>query len=96
MTDFVDTYECMLSGVGVGHMSHPSELSQFIRKDAADGKHYCTICHVFCHSVITCVRNHVEAKHFPDTFTYTCPICHSTFKTKTSLNNHKAAKHHKM
>jgi len=39
------------------------------------------------------VRNHVESLHFPNTFTYTCELCHKEMKTKKALNNHKYTKH---
>ena len=39
------------------------------------------------------VRNHVESRHFPDAFTYTCELCSRVMKTKKALNNHKYTKH---
>ena len=70
--------------------SDPSQFNQFIQKDTQDGKHYCTICNKFCHKVITVVRNHVEAVHFPSSFSYVCNICSESFTNKKSLYNHNA------
>ncbi|XP_023339280.1 protein tramtrack, beta isoform isoform X7 [Eurytemora carolleeae] len=70
----------------------PNDLYRFIEKK--DGGNICTICYDFNHLTATCVRNHVESKHFPGRFTYTCPVCSQSFDTKTKLNNHK--KKHKM
>ena len=74
-------------------ITDPNELTKFLIRDEVDGKFYCSICNLFSHVKRSCVRNHVEAKHFPNTFTYDCPICAMTFNNKTSLNNHKANKH---
>ena len=86
-SSFVSHAICILQ------VSDPSELVQFVRKDPQDGKYFCTLCNVFSHINLTCVRNHVEAKHFPGSFTYNCPFCSLTFNNRTSLNNHKAKKH---
>jgi len=74
-------------------ISDPSELVQFISKNPEDGKYYCSICHVFSHVASTCTKNHVEAVHFPSSFSYQCPLCSLTFNSKIKLNNHKATKH---
>jgi len=74
-------------------MSDPSELMQYVSRNSNDGKYFCNLCNAFSHKIVTCVRNHVEAKHFPSSFIYTCPFCPQTFNNKTSLNNHKSTKH---
>ena len=79
-------------------VSDPSELWQFVTKDKQDGKFHCTICNVFSHPSSGCTRNHVEAKHFPKSFSYECSVCSQTFHSKNSLNTHtynthKATKH---
>ena len=74
----------------------PSDLLQFVRKDPYDQKFHCTLCDRFSHSVITCTRNHVESKHYPDTFTYQCDLCDQIFNSKMQLNNHKQTKHKKI
>jgi len=74
----------------------PSDLLQFVRKDPYDQKFHCTLCDRFSHSVITCTRNHVESKHYPDSFTYQCDLCEQIFNSKMQLNNHKQTKHKKI
>jgi len=76
-----------------GEMSDPSELNQFIRRDLEDGKYHCNICNNFSHKTSSCARNHVEAKHFPNSFVHSCDICLEIFKNSIALNNHRARKH---
>jgi len=71
----------------------PSDLLQFVRRDPADQKFHCTLCGNFSHKVITCARNHVESKHYPNVFSYSCDQCEETFSTKTNLNAHRTRKH---
>ena len=73
----------------------PSDLLQFVRKDPGDQKHHCTICENFSHATKSCARNHVESKHYPNLFTYSCDICAEIFSTKTNLNAHRTRKHKK-
>ena len=80
-----------------GHtFQDPSELLQFVRKDPSDQKFHCTLCGRFSHSVITCTRNHVESKHYPDSFIYPCDLCDQTFNSRMQFNNHKQTKHRKI
>ena len=74
-------------------VSDPSDLMQYVTRDLQDKKFYCTICNVFSHLKAACTRNHVEAKHFPNVFSYECPVCSQSFHSKISLNGHKASKH---
>ena len=74
-------------------LSDPEDLKKYLIKDHDDGKYYCTICNAFSDVKITNAKNHVESKHFPGLFLYTCDVCNETFLTKTNLNNHKARKH---
>jgi len=77
-------------------LQDPSELLQFVRKDSTDQKYHCTLCRNFSHKVISCTRNHVESKHYPNVFTYSCDQCEETFSTKTNLNTHRTRKHKQM
>ena len=70
--------------------SDPSQFNQFIDKDTQQGKYFCTICNKLSSKVITVVRNHVEAVHFPSSFSYSCNICSESFTNKKSLYNHNA------
>ena len=73
--------------------TEPSQFLHFIRKDDFDSKHYCTICETFSHRGTTQVRNHIEAKHFPDSFVYKCNMCPEIFKNAIGLGNHKSRRH---
>ena len=75
---------CFVAGHSI---SDPEDFVQFLEKHV-DGKYYCNICN-YSHKVITTVKNHVEAKHFDNSFTYNCPYCDSTFSNRVSLNNHR-------
>ena len=74
-------------------ITDPSQLNDFIRRGDSDGRYYCTICESFSHVNRISARNHIEAKHFPDSFVYNCELCPEQFKNAIGLNNHKARKH---
>lgn len=73
----------------------PFELMKFVKKIQNDKKFYCTICYKFSHKYKNCTRNHVESKHFPKTFIYTCDNCKMSFFSKNSLSMHRSRKHKK-
>jgi len=74
-------------------LQDPSELLQFVAKDPEDQKYHCTLCRGFSHKVISCTRNHVESKHYPNIFTYSCDQCQDVFPTSTKLSTHRTRKH---
>ena len=49
----------------------------------------CNICRVYRNKTITNVRMHIESKHFPGTFEYSCSMCCRQFNTKLALDRHK-------
>lgn len=49
----------------------------------------CGICHSFTHRSKYTVQNHIESKHFPNSFLYNCPNCQKTVTTREALGNHK-------
>lgn len=57
-----------------------------------DGTFACALCS-FNMTRRLHVRNHVESKHFPNTFTYPCPICDKEFGTNKAFSNHKNLEH---
>ena len=77
-----------------GGLTCPEDLKQYILRDHT-GYYYCGYCHNFSNRSSTNVRNHCEAKHFPNTFTYSCKLCDMQFGTNTSLYNHMARSHKK-
>jgi len=74
----------------------PSELLQFVEHDKSDisrRRYVCTICNIFYHQNKSNVRNHVECKHFPDSFVYNCEFCGSSLPSKAALQKHKHKVH---
>jgi len=73
----------------------PSDLLQYTNKDPSTGKHVCTLCSNFSHSSQANVRNHIESKHFPGTFVYTCQLCGKQSPSHQGLLKHKSKWHKK-
>ena len=69
----------------------PDDLFKFVERDEVGP--FCGICRIFRHKSNSNVRNHVESKHFPFRFVYTCEICGKQVKTKASLSTHKSEQH---
>ena len=74
-------------------ITDPEDFKKYLIKSSQDGKYHCSICNEFSHIGRSQARDHVESKHFPGRFIYTCDICNETFTTKTNVNNHKTRKH---
>ena len=66
----------------------PKDLNAFIIWEESRGKFKCAICgklfsrkeHLWCH---------LESIHFPNSFLYSCDMCHKSFNTKNKLYKHK-------
>jgi len=84
-----------IEGVKGYDFQDPSELLQFVKRDPGDQRYYCTICGKFSQATAQNTRNHVETKHFPNTFSYPCDQCDSVFSSKCSFSMHKSRKHKK-
>ena len=52
-----------------------------------DKDYVCNLCD-FKHKSKSNVRNHVECKHFPNTYTYNCQLCDQTCNSLKALQNH--------
>ena len=70
-----------------GTFSSPEEFIKFVVRNDG-GVPTCGICLQFSNQAIVNVRNHIESKHYPNTFTYSCPKCHSLKNTKKALEIH--------
>jgi len=77
----------------VGEVTSPDDLYQFCLKSPGQSKWRCGICSEYTNNGRNHVRNHVESKHFPNTFQYQCPQCDKTCNTKKGLDVHKSEKH---
>ena len=70
-----------------GDFTRPEDLDQYIIK-AGVGRYSCQLCG-YSQSQAGFIRNHVESKHFPNTFTYSCNLCSKTFGTNNAFLWHK-------
>jgi len=80
---------------GNKEVSTPDDLLQYVLKDPELSKHYCGICLAFKNNSKSHVRDHVEQRHFPNTFDYTCDICGKLCSSKIALRDHKNYNHKK-
>ena len=60
---------------------------------AEDGSFYCGICMMKVKSSKSKLRKHVQAKHFPNTFSYQCTKCLLVLGSMIAWDNHKRRKH---
>ena len=74
-------------------LTDPDDLYQYVKRHEGAGKFYCDICNIVSHVKRSNVRNHVETKHFPTAFLYSCDFCEATFSSKTAMQTHKRGKH---
>ena len=47
-------------------------LKSHVKRDEISNQYFCGICRQFSNKGGANVRNHIEAVHFPNTFTYSC------------------------
>ena len=71
----------------------PEELLKYIDRDEVGSCYFCTLCNGFSHKSRANVRNHVESKHFPKHFVYTCQTCGHNCPSHQSLLKHKSVFH---
>jgi len=79
-------------GNKAGPIDSPEDLYRFLSK-LDTGGFSCTLCMKYS----ACRRdgkNHLEAIHFPDRFSYNCPFCGKEHNSKNTLNVH-ISRHHK-
>ena len=74
-------------------ISSYEDFDKFIAKGHFETGYYCTICQQFRKRAFAEVRNHVESKHFPNSFSYQCNLCDLTLGTNTALTRHKQRVH---
>ena len=73
----------------------PEDLYQYVvaSEDGLSKGFKCGICYGLWHKSRSTVRNHVEAIHFPATFSYSCDQCGTTVRSKNALNIHVTKNH---
>ena len=78
----------IISGTGDLSMSDPDDFEQFVQRNGNSGHYYCQLCN-YSQAQFSVVKNHVESKHFPNTFSYQCPFCDKHFGTNKAFIIHK-------
>jgi len=73
--------------------SSPEDLLQFVLRDDMGKGYLCGICQVFRNSSKSHVRDHVEQRHYPNTFDYSCQLCGKMCSSKISLRDHNKYNH---
>jgi len=71
-------------------VSCPEDLKSYI-VTGDGGVSLCGICHAFSHKSKYDVQNHIESRHFPNSFVYTCPTCQKNVSTRKALVRHSAS-----
>jgi len=89
-TDTSDSFSIFIDDQSLNFLgfTNPEELLQFVVRSDLEGKFMCSICQSFSHAKKYHVRNHVESKHFPNTFEYPCNICQKSYFTRKALESH--------
>jgi len=55
----------------------------------------CGICFQYSNKSSTNVRNHIESKHFPGMFSYSCDWCEKIYSSKQAVDKHRIRSHAK-
>merc|ERR1711874_910949 len=74
---------------GKGEFKSLEDFDQFISENGLQGKS-CGICYQYSSNVTRDLRNHIESKHFPNTFNYSCRLCGLSLSTNKAFSNHKS------
>ena len=74
----------------LGKITKPEDFDKYIIPNQTAGGHSCSLCLQFTHVAKSNVRNHVESRHFPNSFVYNCDHCGHNLGTKKALQRHKA------
>jgi len=76
-------------------VKEPSDLNQYVSYDPTEEKYFCQICEKFTFRSRYNVRNHVEAVHFSNVFSYPCSLCDKAVGSKNALSIHMTRMHKK-
>jgi len=71
----------------------PDDLYKFCVRNEEHNRWSCGLCYNFSHQGRQRVRNHVESKHYPTTFQYSCDKCEKICNTKKALEVHTSERH---
>ena len=76
----------------IGTIHKFEDFDQYVGR-SANGSKCCGLCFNFESNHPRDLRNHIEARHFPDTFTYQCPECNKRFVQSSHVNYHMKTVH---
>ena len=79
------TFDIRLIVVTLGLITNPEDYDQYITK--VDGILSCGLCNAQAGRKRD-IRNHIESKHFPNSFSYQCQYCNTTVGTNKALSRH--------
>ena len=68
-------------------ITNPEDFVHYSNKDE-NGVYVCQLCS-YNNRDLTKMRNHIECKHFPNTFSYNCLDCDKVFGTNNAYLWHK-------
>ena len=71
---------------GSGNINSPDDFEQYVQRSET-GIYLCHLCN-YSQTQFSVVKNHVESKHFPNTFSYQCQQCDTVLGTNTALYRH--------
>jgi len=71
-----------------GQIFNVEDFDKFMEKEPETSGYYCKICQMYRKRGKADVRNHIESKHFPNTFTYSCEMCSYVVGTNKALSRH--------
>ena len=77
-----------------GKLNSPEDLLNFCEKEEGEMARWtCNLCYQFAHRSRQNVRNHVESRHYPNAFQYSCPSCDKVCYTMRAMEVHKSNVH---
>ena len=77
--------------IDLGVITNLQDLDKYILT-SENGSFYCGICHQAMNQKGN-LRQHIEAKHFPNGFSYKCSECTLVLGSRKALYNHKQRNH---
>lgn len=83
----------MISGYASTTTDTNRDLDGYIVRDPSSRLFACTQCNRFTHRSRSNVRNHLESKHFPGRYQYSCDVCGAVVNTRRALEVHRSAYH---
>jgi len=79
----------MADAASKGLVSSVEDFDSYIVKEAKSQGYYCSLCSMYGKRGRADVRDHIESRHFPGTFSYNCLQCNQTLPTNKALKRHK-------